>query len=187
MDGSTPCANTVSGDIGCKTSVYNLSCEKSHIEHKEGTRYNMKDTAKITHQEALDISSVCEEENSVVREAGTVPGAFLHASNLDGRISDPNAISDQETTRSSKEMETCQESCNSVFLDANKLKSLNKCATFPCSSGVQLDTLPIKGTNEESSTEVQGQCYSTFKSPAYARSMSLPVSSSHLATFYLFN
>ena len=96
MDSSTPCANIISGDIGRETSVYNLSCEKSHREHKEGTCCNMKGTAKITPQEVLDISSVSEEDNSVVREAGTVPGAFLHASNLDGRISDPNAISDQE-------------------------------------------------------------------------------------------
>lgn len=176
MDSSTPCANMVSGDIGCETSVYNLSCEKSHVEHKEGTCCNMKETAKVTPQEALDVSSVSEEDNSVVREAGTAPGAYLHASNLDGRIFDPNAISDQEETLDSKEIETCQESCDSVSLDAYKLKSLNKCATFPCSSEAQLDTLPIKGSNEESSTEVQSRCSSTFKSPSYARSMSLPAS-----------
>ncbi|XP_008807744.2 uncharacterized protein LOC103720010 [Phoenix dactylifera] len=176
MDGSTPHASMVSEGIGCETSVYSLSCEKSHREHKEGTCCNMKGTAKITPERALDVSFVSEEDNFIVREAGTVPGAFLHASNLGGRLSDPNAISDQEETRDSKEIETCQESCGSVSLDANKLKSLNKCATFPCSSEAQLDTLPIKGSNEESSTEVQGQPSSTFKSPAYSRSMSLPTS-----------
>lgn len=177
MDGSTPYANRVSGDIGCETYVYSLSCEDSHVEHKECRCCNVKETAKITTQEVLNISSVGEEDGSVVQEAGVVPSGSLHVSNLDGRISGPHAPSDQDEALDSKEIKTCQESCDSVSLDANKIKSLSKCATFPCSSEVLLNTLPIKGSNEESSTEVRGQCSSTSENPAYARSMSLPTSS----------
>nr|XP_029120240.1 uncharacterized protein LOC105044460 isoform X1 [Elaeis guineensis] len=176
MDGSTPCANVVSGDIGCGTYVYSLTCEKSHVELKKCACCNMRETAKITHQEALDISTVSEEDHYVVQEAAFAPSAFLHVPNLDGGLSGPNATSDQDKALDSKEIKNCQESCQSVSFDAIKYKSLSKCATFPCSLEIPLVTLSIKENNKESSIEVQGLCCSTFESPAYARSMSLPSS-----------
>ncbi|XP_038980120.1 uncharacterized protein LOC103710838 [Phoenix dactylifera] len=176
MDSSTPCTSVVAGNIGCETYAYSLSCEKSHVEHKECKCCNLKETAKITHQVILDISSVSEEDHSVVQEAAFAPSAFLHVTNLDGGISGLNATSDQDEAFDSKEIKTCQESCHSVSFDANKHKSLSKCATFPFTSDLPLDTLSIKETNEESSIQVQGLRSSTFASSAYARSMSLPSS-----------
>lgn len=187
MDGSTPCANVVSVDIGCETYVNSLTCEKSHVEHKKCACGNMRETAKITCQEALDIFSVSEEDHPVLQEAAFAPSAFLHVPNLVGGLSGPNATSDQDKALELKEIKTRQESCHSVSFDANKHKSLIKCATFPCSLEIPSVALSIKENNKESSIEVQGLCCSTFKSPAYARSMSLPVSSSYLITFYLLN
>lgn len=173
MDCSTH-AYTV--DISCEPYVYSLRCEKSHVEHKECTCCNMKETAKIAPQEVLDISSVIEEDHLVVREAGIASSSFLHFPNLDGRISGPTAISDQDEALGPQKIKTCPVSCYSNSLVTNKQRILSKWATFPCSLEVPLDTLSIKENNVESRAAVQHQHSSIVENLAYARTMSLPTS-----------
>ena len=139
----------------------------------------MKETMDVS-SEDLIISPVDEKQSNVIPLAELEDGESMDCQVCSGRISVPNATSDQDDTHVSYEINMCKEFCQSLSLDAKVQKSLSKSKTFPESREMQTYSSSTNGRADSPGAADQTQNSSASGTSAYSRSISLPVSFSYL-------
>ncbi|XP_039128575.1 uncharacterized protein LOC120264797 [Dioscorea cayenensis subsp. rotundata] len=179
MDSATCEPNRKSGDICGGSSGQGLSCRDSLVAQKCCNASNKEAGMCIATAEDLNVR-FCNDEVAalIVQEIGNNFQGMLHICDSSQQLSGNDASLDDDKMDMSIKIRMLQEMNNSVSLDAKVERSLNKFPTFPCPKELQNCSAPMNCRKGLLSRLLDGPTSSKSENPAYARSLSLPPSSS---------